>query len=89
MIEADDLVYVARTHCAKEDAMYLGKYFRVVKDGRPMQVADLECCGCECEYPPLRTKAVRLGEDLWFPAEWLRKVPPLKELETKEEVCHV
>ena len=82
-IEVGDLVVVVRWPCCKE---WLGKIFRV---GRINQEPPTFCTKCKALHGSVYA-AIERSDTFASPITWLRKIPPLAELESVEretELC--
>lgn len=75
-IAVGDLVVVVRQDCCTK---YLGRVFRVMT----MDKTPLKCYGCGTMHAISVIAGSNLtnGNLCWAPASWLRKIPPLSELE--------
>lgn len=82
MIQKGDLVVVVGAHCGKS-LSWLGNIFTVESIG---STHASRCSGCGQPFPPPTFYACRSDGGCYLLA-WLRRIPPLNELEvTKEEI---
>lgn len=82
-IVAGDLVIVKQFHCESHRARWDGKIFRVELI-RPCAPMGVYCISCETNVPGWYPMLAADDRGRVWPVEWLRRIPPLAELETVE-----
>ena len=82
-IEVGDLVMVMREHCPANAV--LGKIFGVIEVWPAQRGVALQCGNCGGVFSNGEHHS-RLGNKNadWIPTAWLRKIPPLSELDRTE-----
>ena len=77
-IQVGDLVMTVRGHCANTDP-WVGKIYTVLEISSSLRQG---CGGCGSdENINASMTSAHLGFRLWWPTSWLKRIPPLEELE--------
>lgn len=81
-IQVGDLVIFVRACCSKGDP-YLGHVYRV--EGMQGQFPGVHCDGCNAMHTGTKFARFKLTANspytAWIPPHWLKRIPPLDELE--------